>query len=153
MADTPTSPRSSPRSRPWAYPGSARTVWRHLHIFRATLVAPLPVPTPPSVRQVTRWLTRRPDILSEDERLELKNILDRSDVLTTTHRQMREFAKILTTRHGERLSDWMRDVDTRGARALRSLVARLRTDLDAVAAGHTLGDSSGAVEGTVNRIR
>jgi transposase len=91
--------------------------------------------------------------LSEDERLELKNILDRSDVLTTTHRQMREFAKILTTRHGERLSDWMRDVDTRGARALRSLVARLRTDLDAVAAGHTLGDSSGAVEGTVNRIR
>jgi hypothetical protein len=43
---------------------------------------------------------------------------------------MRELAKILTTRHGERLSDWMRDVDTRGAPTLRSLVAGLRTDLE-----------------------
>jgi hypothetical protein len=103
------------------YPGSAQTVRRHLHPFRAALVAPLPVPTPPSVRQVTRWLTRRPDSLSEHERQELKNILDRSDVLTTTtHRKVREFAKMLTTRHGEPLSDWMRDVDTRGAPALRA---------------------------------
>jgi hypothetical protein len=47
----------------------------------------------------------------------------------------------------------MRDVDTRGAPALRSVVAGLRTDLDAVTAGLTLDDSCGVVEGIVNRIK
>jgi hypothetical protein len=54
------------------YRGCAPTVRQYLHPFRATLVAPPPVPTPPSVRQVTRWLTRRPDSLSEDERASWK---------------------------------------------------------------------------------
>lgn len=133
------------------YQGSAQTVRRYLHPFRATLVAPPPVPTPPSVRQVTGWVTRRPKSLSEDERLELKKILDRSEVLTTTQRQARDFAEMLTTRHGERLGDWMCDVDTHGAPALRSFVAGLRLDLDAVTAGLTLDYNSGAVEGTESK--
>jgi transposase len=68
-------------------------------------------------------------------------------------RQVRDFAEMLTQRHGERLIDWMGDVDAHGAPALRSFVAGLRTDLDAVTAGLTLDDSSGAVEGTVNRVK
>jgi transposase len=60
---------------------------------------------------------------------------------------------MLTTRHGERLGDWMRDVNTNGAPALRSFVAGLSVDLDAVTAGLTLDYNSGAVEGTVNRIK
>jgi transposase len=135
------------------YRGSHQTVRRYLHPFRATLVAPPPTPTPPSVRQVTSWLTRRPKSLSEDERLDLKKILDRSDVLTTTHRQVRDFAEMLTARQGQRLGDWMHDVETNGAPALRSFVTGLRVDLDAVTAGLTLDYSSGAVEGTVNRIK
>jgi len=47
----------------------------------------------------------------------------------------------------------MIDVDAHGAPALRSLVAGIRIDLDAVTAGLTLDYSSGAVEGTVNRIK
>lgn len=105
------------------------------------------------MRQVTGWLTRRPKSLTEDERLELKTILDRSDVLTTTHQHVRGFAEMLTTGHGERLGEWMRDVDAHGSPALRYFVAGLRTDLDAVTAGLTLDYSSGAVEGTVNRIK
>jgi transposase len=100
---------------------------------------------------VTGWLTRRPDSFSEDERLELKKILDRTDVLAITHRQVRDFAQIVTARQGEQLGDWMRDVDGHGAPAPRSFAAGLRTDLDSVTAGLTLGYSSGAVEGTVNR--
>ena len=66
---------------------------------------------------------------------------------------MRKFAEILTQRQGERLGDWMRDVQDNGAPALRSFANGLRNDLDAVTAGLTLDYSSGAVEGTVNRIK
>jgi transposase len=135
------------------YRGSDKTVRRYLHPFRAALVAPPPVLTPPSVRQVTGWLTRRPQRLSEDERMELKKILDRSDVLAITQQQVRDFAEMLTARHGERLAEWMCDVDSHGPPPLRSFVAGLRTDLDAVTAGLTLDYSSGPVEGTVNRIK
>jgi transposase len=135
------------------YRGSEQTVRRYLHPFRAALVAPPPIPVPPSVRQVTAWLTRRPKSLTEDERLELKTILDRSDVLTSTHRQVRDFAEMLTARHGERLGEWIRDVDANGSPALRSFATGLRVDFDAVTAGLTLDYSSGAVEGTVNRIK
>jgi len=37
--------------------------------------------------------------------------------------------------------------------ALRSFTAGLRRDLDAVVAGLTMGYNSGAVEGTVNRVK
>jgi transposase len=128
-------------------------VRRHLQAFRASLSAPAPMPVPPSVRQVTGWLTRRPDTLDEDERLQLKEILDRSDVLSTTQRHVREFAEMLTDRHGEQLDDWMDDIQSTGAPALRSFAHGLRNDFDAVTAGLTLDYSSGAVEGTVNRIK
>jgi transposase len=135
------------------YRGSDKTVRRYLQPFRASLTAPAPVPVGPSVRQVTGWLTRRPDTLNEDERLELKKILDRSTALTVTSVQVREFAEMLTKRQGQRLGDWMRDVQDNGAPALRSFANGLRNDLDAVTAGLTLDYSSGAVEGTVNRIK
>jgi len=135
------------------YRGSDKTVRRYLQPFRASLTAPAPVPVAPSVRQVTGWLTRRPDTLNEEERLELTKILDRSAALTVTSRQVREFAEMLTQRQGERLGDWMRDVQDNGAPALRSFANGLRNDLDAVTAGLTLDYSSGAVEGTVNRIK
>ena len=116
----------------FGYRGSDQTVRRYLHPFRTGLTAPPPTPIAPSVRQVTGWLTRHPDSVPEDERLELKKVLDRSDVLTTTHRQVHEFAQMLTERRGERLSDWMQDVETNGSLELRSFVTGLRHDLDAV---------------------
>jgi transposase len=135
------------------YRGSGQTVRRYLHPFRATLTALPAVPVPPTVRQVTGWLTRRPDDLDEDERLALKDILARSDALATTARQVHAFAEMLTGRHGERLEEWMRDVEDTAAPALRSFVTGLRSDLAAVTAGLTLDYSSGPVEGTVNRIK
>lgn len=125
---------------------------RYLQPVRAGLTAP-PLPVALSVRQVTGWLTRHPDTLSEDETLHLKKILDHSDPLTTTDRQVREFAKMLTQRQGHRLGEWLQDVHTTGTPALGSFAAGLRHDLDAVTAGLTTDYSSGAVEGTVNRIK
>ena len=50
------------------------------------------------------------------------------------------------------LTGWMGAVDA-DLPALRSFTAGLRRDLDAVVAGLTLEYNSGAVEGTVNRIK
>ena len=111
------------------------------------------MPVPPTVRQVTGWLTRHPDPLTEDDRLQLKQILDRSEALTATHRQVYDFAVMLTQRRGELFDEWIGEVDTNGTAPLRSFAAGLRTDLDAVTAGLTLPYSSGPVEGTVTRIK
>jgi hypothetical protein len=43
------------------YRGSDKTVRHYLQPFRAMLIAPPPKPTPPTVRAVTSWLTRRPE--------------------------------------------------------------------------------------------
>jgi transposase len=53
---------------------------------------------------------------------------------------------------GDRLPQWLEQVETDDLPALHSLVAGLRRDLAAVTAGITLPWSSGAVEGNVNRI-
>lgn len=55
------------------YRGSDKTVRRYLQPFRATLAAPPPKPTPPTVRAVTSWLTRRPEDLTEPQTLRLKH--------------------------------------------------------------------------------
>jgi hypothetical protein len=57
------------------YRGSAKTVRRYLQPFRETRTAAPAVPIPPTIRQVTGWLTRHPDSLHEDERMQLKQIL------------------------------------------------------------------------------
>jgi len=135
------------------YRGSDKTVRRYLHPFRATLTAPPAKPIPPTVRAVTSWLTRHPEDLSESQTLRLKNILARTPTLQTTHDLVRGFAAILTQLTGHELPAWMSQVEQTGSAPLRSFVAGLRTDLDAVTAGLTLPYSSGPVEGTVNRIK
>jgi transposase len=135
------------------YRGSGKTVRRYLQPFRAAMTAPPPVPLAPSVRQVTGWLTRHPDSLDEDERLQRKVILTRSPALSTTARHVSEFAQMLTGGHGDRLEDWIDDVTSTDAAPVRSFANGLRHDMDAVTAGLTLDYSSGAVEGTVNRIK
>lgn len=113
------------------YRGSGKTVRRYRQPFRASLTAPAPVPVAPSIRQVTGWLTRHPDSLDEDERLQRKAILTRSPALAATARHVSEFAQMLTGRHGDRLQDWITDVASTDAPPLRSFANGLRHDLDA----------------------
>jgi transposase len=135
------------------YRGSEQTVRRYLQPFRPTMTAPPPLPTPPSVRTVTGWMTRHPDDLTDDDKRNLQAITDRSPTLHATSAHVRDFAKILVNRHGHLLQDWMREIDNTGAPALQSFVAGLRRDLAAVTAGLTLPHNSGPVEGTVNKIK
>jgi transposase len=135
------------------YRGSIKTVRRYLQPLRSEQ-APTPrPPAPPTVRDVTGWLTRHPDSLTDDERHARDALLQRSPVLHTTYQRVSEFAEILTQRHGHELPSWMQQIASDGAPALRSFAAGLDRDLDAVTAGLTLPYSSGPVEGTINRIK
>lgn len=128
------------------YRGSTKTVRRYLQPLRAAHPARPAPPAAPFVRQVTVWLTRRPDRLTDD-RDQLEEILARSPALSTLRRHIRGFVEIMVDRHGHDLATWMDDVETSGSTALRSFVAGLRRDLDAVTAGLPLPHNSGPVEG------
>ena len=64
-----------------------------------------------------------------------------------------EFAKILTGRHGDRLDAWIAAAEADDKPDLHSFTTGLKQDHAAVLNGLTLPHSSGAVEGTVNRIK
>jgi len=69
-------------------------------------------------------------------------------------RHVTGFARMIKDLSGDKdtLTGWMSAVDA-DLPMLRSFTAGLRRDLDAVVAGLTLEYNSGAVEGTVNRIK
>ncbi|WP_329100883.1 transposase [Streptomyces sp. NBC_01439] len=110
-------------------------------------------PRPPSVRQVTGWLTRHPTALTEDDRAGLKGILARCPELDTASRHVLEFGEILTGRLGATLPTWIDAVDASQLPGLTGFALHLLRDLDAVTAGLTLNWSSGSIEGAVNRIK
>jgi transposase len=147
------------------YTGSVQTIRRYLHQFRGDTPSPTrpdpvhsqPAPTapaPPKPRRVVRWILTRPDHLDQGDTARLTAILDRSPHLAAAVDHVHSFAAMLTNRTGERdLDDWITAVHTDDLPALHSFARGLERDHDAVVAGLTLPYSSGAVEGTVCKIK
>lgn len=123
------------------------------HIATLRIVPSGTPPRPPTVRQVTGWLTRHPTALSEDDRADLKEVLAHCPELDMAAGHIRDFGEILSRRHGARLPTWIDAVDTSQLPGLTGFALHLLRDLDAVTAGLTLEWSSGSVEGAVNRIK
>jgi transposase len=113
---------------------------------------PLP-PAPPTVRDVTNWLCRRPDTLAEDEKPRLTAILDRCPELQAASGQVRAFAAMITGLTGQDLPQWMATARDAGLPGIASFAKGLEQDLDAVTCGLTMPWSSGPVEGRVNHIK
>jgi transposase len=113
---------------------------------------PLP-PAPPTVRDVTNWLTRRPDTLTGDEKPRLQAILDRCPELQAASGQVRAFATMITELTGQDLPQWMAAAREAGLPGISSFAKGLEQDLDAVTNGLTMNWSSGPVEGRVNHIK
>src|SRR5262249_17187862 len=115
--------------------------------------APL-APPPPTVRDVTGWLTRRPESLTEDEEPRLKALLARCPELQAASDHVRSFARMLTQLTGQdHLAPWISDVKDAGLPGLSSFAKGLEQDLDAVTQGLTSRWNSGPVEGRVNHIK
>ena len=134
--------------RELGYNGSYPAVRDYLARHRPAR-APLP-PASPTVRDVTNWLIRRPDSLTEDEKPRLKAILDRSPELQAASDQVRAFADMLTQLTGRDLPQWISDARDAGLPGISSFAKGLEQDLDAVTNGLTTPWSSGPVEGRAN---
>jgi transposase len=113
---------------------------------------PLP-PAPPTVREVTNWLCRRPDTLTEDEKPRLKAILGRCPELQAASDLVRSFAAMITDLTGQDLPQWMAAARDAGLPGIASFAKGLEQDLDAVTSGLTTRWNSGPVEGRVNHIK
>ncbi|WKK14878.1 hypothetical protein QYN14_26650 (plasmid) [Rhodococcus ruber] len=130
------------------YRGSDKTVRRYLQPLRKAHHTLPPSAAAPTICQVTGWLTRRPDRLTDDEPAWLELLLGREFCPGHHPRMGPRFAEIMTDRRGGDLAAWVTAVDADGEPALRSFVRGLRQDLDAVTAGLTLPHSSCTVEAT-----
>jgi transposase len=151
------------RTRGWT--GSIQAVRRYVSQFRpadgrtraARTAARTPAapatPAPPKPRKVTRWIMTRPDHLTSDEAAHLTRILDRSPELAATATHVHAFATMMTNLQGHNLDQWIDRVRADPLPALHSFATGLQRDHDAVLAGLTLPYSSGAVEGTVCKIK
>jgi transposase len=139
--------------REHGYPGGESVV----KVYVAKLRKNFPPASPrkaPSVRDVTSWLTRHPDRLTEDQAQQLKKtILARCPSLDRTAHHVRAFAELMNDRRGKHLAQWIAGVQADDLPALHTFVTGLGQNLDAVVAGLSLRYSSGAVEGQNNKIK
>jgi transposase len=137
--------------RELGYNGSYSVVRGYLD-QRRPAKTPLP-PAPPTVRDVTSWLTRHPDSLTDDDRPRLKALLERCPELQAADSHIRAFAQMLTQLTGQDLPQWISGAKATALPGLSSFASGLEQDLDAVTAGLTTRWNSGPVEGRVNHIK
>jgi transposase/DNA-binding CsgD family transcriptional regulator len=135
------------------YQGSQRSTRRYLQPLRAALTAPVLPPPPPTVREVTRWITSHPGHLTEEETAKLNRVKARSPRLSATAGHVTAFAEMMASRHGERLPAWIDAVERDNLPSLHSFTRGIRRDQAAVTNGLTLDHNSGAVEGNVCRVK
>ncbi|WP_370138581.1 ISL3 family transposase [Streptacidiphilus sp. EB103A] len=140
------------------FQGSYATVRNFLSPLRAALhgphrTPPAPGPVPPSAREATGWITRRPENLTQDQQTQLKQVLDRSPELTEVCAHVRSFATMLTSGTDTGLDEWIQAVRASLLPALPGFARGLASDLDAVRAGLTLPYNSGVNEGRVTDLK
>ncbi|MGW8375412.1 ISL3 family transposase [Streptomyces sp. ODS28] len=134
--------------------GSEATVRLYVTDHRETLDEGLPPPAPArSAFEVSRLLMSRPGHLAEDQRVFVKDLLQRCPELHTTHQLIRAFAAVFDKRRPALLDDWIRRARACGIPQLRSFAAGLLDDLDAVTAAATLPYSSGVAEGRITDLK
>ena len=137
--------------RDLGYDGSYSVVRNYLDQIRPART-PLPQ-APPTVRDVTNWLTRRPDSLTGDEKPRLTAILTAAPSCRQ-HRTRSAHSPACSPSSPARTCPSGSPMPaTPGCPASRRSPRGLKQDLDAVTSGLTMPWSSGPVEGRVNHIK
>jgi len=151
------------RIRELGFTGSEQSVRRHLRPYRipgtsrshpdpARRKAAPAGPAIPKPRKISGWLLTRPDRLNGEDTIQLKDLLSRCEHLERLDQHVRAFAAIMAGLRGQQITDWIAAVQADDLPHLASFANGMRNDLPAVINGLSLPYSSGAVEGTVNRI-
>ena len=135
------------------YNGGYGTIRDYVLPFRQAGAAPPAVPGPPKARDLARWILTDPENMDDDEKAKLAKARERCPHLDALAAHVTEFAKILTSLHGDRLDEWITAVEADDQPDLHSFANGIKRDHDAVRNGLTLPWSSGVVEGNVNRLK
>ena len=106
-----------------------------------------------SARQAAFMLMRREEDLEPDDQALLECLCAGEPQLQTARELSGEFLMMIRDRKGERLEDWLRRAEVSGIAEIGNFVKGIQRDKAAVLAGLTLEDSSGQVEGQVNRLK
>jgi hypothetical protein len=134
------------------YRGTLRTLQRFIIQLRGHDRAPTPAPVP-SARQIAGWIMRPDTRLAEDGRSSLKQARTQCPDLDTLTHLTHGFTHLVRNRGGASLEAWVNEATSSPFQEIRGFAGGLLRDYDAVVAGLTHHWSSGAVEGTVNRIK
>lgn len=101
-----------------------------------------------------RWLlTHKREKLDQEEQERLSRLLTVSPDVQTVHRLAQEFLELVRERKGPQLRAWMEEAEKSSIPELKSFVAGIERDYDAVKTGLTRPESQGPVEGAVNKIK
>jgi transposase len=110
-------------------------------------------PTPLSSRQATFLFLRRSEELKVDEREALITLRQLHPEIDLAYDLVQQFAKMLRTRTGERLDNWLEQARASQIREFQGFVAGIERDKAAVVTGLTLPQNNGLVEGKVNQLK
>jgi transposase len=115
---------------------------------------PSSIRTIPKTPRELRWLLakHREDLTSE-ELAELDRLLKISDEVRAIRSLLHTFLNMVRQRKSEQLRSWMEAASKSGIPELKSFVAGIERDYDAVKAALTLEWSQGVTEGKVNKLK
>jgi transposase len=131
--------------------GTLRTLQRFMVQVRDN--NPVSAPPVPAARQITTWIMRPDDKLTDDDRTGLKEARTRCADLDALTELAHGFNDLVRQRDGHRLEEWINRATQGPIPEIRGFAAGLLRDFDAVRAGLTRNWSSGAVEGNINRVK
>jgi transposase len=105
-------------------------------------------------RRSLRWLlTRERKDLDQEEQAQLDQLLTVSPEVRTVHALLHMFLLLVRERKHQRLRLWMEEASKSGVAELKSFVAGIERDYDAVKAALRLPWSQGPTEGKVNKLK
>ena len=109
---------------------------------------------PQSPSKAAIWLfMRRFNDLDEQEQNDLMAFRQASSTLATTYDLVQDFLQMVRERQGDRLEEWLTQVEKSALPELESFAHGVQLDHAAVQAGLTLSINNGQVEGHVTKIK
>lgn len=147
--------------RQQGFPGGHSTVYQCVaqlrqelgvtpHRRAATVHVKLPTLTP---RMLASWVLRPPDKLADAHQERLSQAAQLHPDIEWAAQMGHDFAAMLRQGQVDQLDPWLQAVTSSHLSHLKSFVAGIQRDYDAVRAAFTLPWSNGQVEGQVNRLK
>jgi transposase len=141
------------------YPGSATMVRAYVaHLRMTTADGSAPRSRKERAAAVSpralRWLlTRKREDLDQEEQTRLDQLLHLSPEVQAVHTLLQAFLSMVRERKHHELRSWMQEAIRSGIPELKSFVAGIERDYDAVHAALRLPWSQGTTEGKVNKLK